>query len=564
MKNIRVWDPKCGIQWKFGISTRRDKIPLILLPGHQFAAKVDLSGNVILINTRENSTESELKGHHQSVTRLCTTPNGSQIVSGSQDGTLKVWRVQDMNETATFSGHTGTVLDIDMTSDGRWLISSSADFDLWVWDMYGKEKPFPFFGHSSMVFTLKTLPNSRIVVSGSEDGTIRVWEIGKLQPLRIMHTGSPVNSLVVTPDGATLVSAHADGRVQVWDTSHWIEQCVLTDHNKSVDELVISEDGTRLISLSLDGSARLWDMINQKMIDSWNQGAGAVGPGATFQGNMSLTDALVKANTSAFRTAAITPDAKHGIVASSSGVLEVHDLVNGYLLGRLDTELRGLCSIAITQDGGTIFGVTDSGEHCTWTLESLEHGIPIVKGWQIPDGNMIGFFCPFCNTWTEIAASVTNYRIECPKCGMQSNIGKKLVKGDWESKNDLLNKMANQTTISMQAESSRKKNTLKDVLPVVNIHGGIMGEWCGKARKNSGWLSHNWNIEAKKGMEEMMKMTQVQQEYNQLRRKLGKSMELLNVSEQQSAALRAARGQWTSQANHQLATKQKRWWQFWR
>jgi WD40 repeat protein len=594
MKLIQAWDPFCGVLWRFGIATRRDRHPLVLVPWSHLGVTTSPSGDVVLFDLREQTLVPVGSGRHAEVTRFCATPDGRRVISGSQDGTIKVWRIEGMTEDCTLTGHTGAIVDMDITPDGRWLISGSADFDLWVWDLDGGLAPAPLLGHTSLVFAVAALPDGQRVVSGSDDGTMRVWEIEKHRELRVLDAGSPVNALAVTPDGTVLASGHADGRVQLWDTSSWEVVSVLEGHESSVDGLVVSADGTRLVSLSLDGSARLWDLQEKGMIDVWSQRQGSIGPGASFQlppqsGETSLSDLnaavqafRAKASSAAFASAAMTPDGELVMVASDSGVLEVHLASTGALVGRLDTEVRGLSTIAVMPDGHTVVASTEDGDCISWALENIVAGPPVVKGWQAPGAPGMGIRCPFCRQWTVTDVSVKDQVFLCSACGSAMRNGKGSASGDWQTIAKTWDAVSAKVPVSARAACTRPAR--KDMLPVVERHGAVMHPWSEAPPVDVGWRGQDWGSLASakiQGDGTMPSMAAINQEMEALQQQLDSSLSVLDAIDQQTAELRAARGLRPSLPDIAAITndacidsrdqdpaprrgRRKQWWQFWR
>lgn len=63
------------------------------------------------------------------------SPDGTRIVSGSSDLTIRVWDVQDGKMAAgPFLGHTKPVNTVIFTPDGTRIISGSDDQTIRVWD----------------------------------------------------------------------------------------------------------------------------------------------------------------------------------------------------------------------------------------------------------------------------------------------------------------------------------------------------------------------------------------------------------------------------------------------
>src|SRR5205814_2156896 len=62
------------------------------------------------------------------------SPDGSRLVSGSQDQTVKVWDVASAQELRTLKGHTTIVRSVAFSRDGYRLASASMDKTIKIWD----------------------------------------------------------------------------------------------------------------------------------------------------------------------------------------------------------------------------------------------------------------------------------------------------------------------------------------------------------------------------------------------------------------------------------------------
>jgi len=64
-----------------------------------------------------------LAGHTESVRLVSISSDGSYVVSGSSDNTVKIWDMATGTEVRTLTGHTSLVESVSISSDGRYVIS---------------------------------------------------------------------------------------------------------------------------------------------------------------------------------------------------------------------------------------------------------------------------------------------------------------------------------------------------------------------------------------------------------------------------------------------------------
>ena len=78
-------------------------------------------------------------GHTNSVPSVAFLSDGSRIVSGSYDKTVRVWDAMSGEELKSLAGHTGPVPSVAFSPDGSRIVSGSLDKTVRVWDAKGGE-----------------------------------------------------------------------------------------------------------------------------------------------------------------------------------------------------------------------------------------------------------------------------------------------------------------------------------------------------------------------------------------------------------------------------------------
>ena len=92
-----------------------------------------------------------LAGHTNWVLSVAFSPDGSRIVSGSEDRTVRVWDVTRGEGSKSLAGHTSPVNSVAFSSDGSRIVSGSVDKTVRVWNAKSGEVScfidFMYSGH---------------------------------------------------------------------------------------------------------------------------------------------------------------------------------------------------------------------------------------------------------------------------------------------------------------------------------------------------------------------------------------------------------------------------------
>jgi WD40 repeat protein len=111
---------------------------------------------------------------------------------------------------------TSKVYAVAISSDGNNLVTGGEDGKVKVWYLPTGQLLRKLEGHPSAVHSIAISPDGEIIATGSSDTTVKLWEMhtGALLQILDEHT-EKVSKVAFSPDGKTLVSASSDMSVKV-------------------------------------------------------------------------------------------------------------------------------------------------------------------------------------------------------------------------------------------------------------------------------------------------------------------------------------------------------------
>lgn len=139
----------------------------------------------------DRSAHCILRGHTGPVYGTCFTDDGSFLLSGSEDTTVRLWSMQNMECLVCYRGHNYPVWGVSTSPIGIYFASCSHDNTARLWSSDVLYPLRVFAGHLSGVDVCCFHPNGNYLATGSCDRTCRLWDIQSGNSVRVF-TGSKV------------------------------------------------------------------------------------------------------------------------------------------------------------------------------------------------------------------------------------------------------------------------------------------------------------------------------------------------------------------------------------
>jgi len=258
---IRIWDTETGQQIRSFSAGGAWGISLVFSPDSSKIISVtnwSESTNVILWDVASGKIIREMGslGAHCGGSSIEFNSNGSQIISGSWEGTVKIHDISTGREIRTFSGN-----PLSFSPDGRQVLSVDGNIyirgnTIRLWDVSTGCEIRTFSGNFASFS-----PDGRQILF-IDGNTIKLWDMATGREIKTFFTGSSVFTCLFNPDIRHIVSRHIDNKVitKLWNIETGREAITFSGYIVS-----FSPDGKQM--LSVDGNKiKLWDVSTGREI----------------------------------------------------------------------------------------------------------------------------------------------------------------------------------------------------------------------------------------------------------------------------------------------------------
>ncbi|XP_058538019.1 WD repeat-containing protein 37 isoform X5 [Neofelis nebulosa] len=175
------------------------RVPLTSLKSHQgvviaadwlvggkqaVTASWDRTANLFDVETAE--LVHSLTGHDQELTHCCTHPTQRLVVTSSRDTTFRLWDFRDpsIHSVNVFQGHTDTVTSAVFTV-GDNVVSGSDDRTVKVWDLRNMRSPIATIRTDSAINRINVCVGQKIIALPHDNRQVRLFDMSGVRLARL-------------------------------------------------------------------------------------------------------------------------------------------------------------------------------------------------------------------------------------------------------------------------------------------------------------------------------------------------------------------------------------------
>lgn len=225
-----------------------------------------------------------LRGHGGWVRSCGFAYDGQRVLSGSDDGTWRIWKTDDYKELTVLGDGKAAITNAAFSPTENLVATVHNDGSLKLWETSESKLIGSLTeGHEYLTNRIAWIQEQRKLVTAAGDNTIRVWDTSRGSQLGILENSGRNSKFALSADEQWLVSTGDSSGVPVWDLNSLVPRPRFRIHQATSPQsgsqndgmarkkfvepssVAISLDGTRVVIGDRTGRIEFWDVSRAEL-----------------------------------------------------------------------------------------------------------------------------------------------------------------------------------------------------------------------------------------------------------------------------------------------------------
>lgn len=350
-----LWDTATR-QWKrTSLNEASNSNAADLSPNHATIARGYKNGKIELLPLHAPASPAlahSFVGHQEAVTAVQFSPDGGKLLSGSQDGTVRLWEMRDsiLQDRYLISGwEAPNPESIALSANGQRMIRRNADGTIRFSNVKGNLiHQFNNPTQNQIRRTAISSNGKRIVIYSdhaiAQKTTTQIYilDTDTKTSQQIKQISEPIHAITLSSEGEQIAIVNPVGQLSLLDQQgNVIKQVAVAD---KVTQIAFSPHQKTIAIGTQNGMIRFWNLQTNQV------------------------SSPIKTQLQSIHSIAFSPDGQTIATGGADGTVQLLNMTGkliGYPLGKHQAEVR---SVAFSPDGKQLISLSQDGEVRVWQV----------------------------------------------------------------------------------------------------------------------------------------------------------------------------------------------------
>lgn len=238
----------------------------VFQPGGHLLASGDGNGQIVTYDYMERKEIGIVEAHDKTLTAITFSKDGSLLISGGKDKTIKIWNPQNGSLLTTINDVVGKIQSLRITSDNKTIVAGTTTLSngLRLFDASNGREMKKF--ETDNLQLLDISPDNRYVATANLEKNVVLYDIKKnSRPTRLRGHHRWLTDVAFSPSGKILYSSSEDRTVIAWNMLHFTPIGIIFNADRKIASIAISPNGQNLAVMDESGTFSILDISKMEV-----------------------------------------------------------------------------------------------------------------------------------------------------------------------------------------------------------------------------------------------------------------------------------------------------------